>query len=60
MSAPAESKGMDSSSPYGIDVPAWSSCSQSKWLQVLLEHVAPGCVIGMEACGDAHHWAREL
>ncbi|MBB6188960.1 transposase, partial [Rhodanobacter sp. MP7CTX1] len=20
----------------------------------------PPCVIGMEACGGAHHWAREL
>ena len=20
----------------------------------------PGCVVGLEACGSAHHWAREL
>ncbi|AMU94213.1 hypothetical protein AOA14_06285 [Sphingopyxis terrae subsp. terrae NBRC 15098] len=20
----------------------------------------PGCVVGMEACASAHHWAREL
>ncbi|MDC6129624.1 IS110 family transposase [Burkholderia gladioli] len=29
---------------------------------VLLEHFAnwPPCLIGMEACGGAHHWARKL
>ncbi|SEU46819.1 Transposase [Burkholderia cepacia] len=28
----------------------------------LLEHFAnwPPCLIGMEACGGAHHWARKL
>ena len=31
-----------------------------QWIRVLLETVAPGCVIGMEACTGAHHWAREL
>ncbi len=93
---------MDSSSPYGIYVPDWSSCSQSQekkestmnisrigidlaknvfqlhgvdrsgkavwkrrlkrdqWLKVLLDQAEPGCEIGMEACGGAHHWAREL
>jgi len=30
------------------------------WLKVLLEKVEPGCEIGMEACGGAHHWARKL
>ncbi len=30
------------------------------WLRVLTETVEPGCEIGMEACGGAHHWAREL
>jgi len=34
--------------------------SRSKWLQVLLDQVEPGCEIGMEACAGAHHWAREL
>ncbi len=34
--------------------------SRTKWLQVLLEQVEPGCEIGMEACAGAHHWAREL
>ena len=27
---------------------------------VLLDKTDPSCVIGMEACGGAHHWAREL
>jgi transposase len=31
-----------------------------KWLKVLLEHIEPGCEIGMEACAGAHHWARQL
>jgi len=30
------------------------------WIKVLRERVEPGCEIGMEACGGAHHWAREL
>jgi len=34
--------------------------SRNKWLKALLEQAEPGCVIGMEACGGAHHWAREL
>ena len=33
---------------------------RSQWLKVLLESVEPGCVIGMEACSGAHHWARQL
>jgi transposase len=33
---------------------------RKQWLKVLLETVEPGCVIGMEACGRAHHWARQL
>jgi transposase len=33
---------------------------RGQWLRVLLETVKPGCVIGMEACTGAHHWAREL
>ena len=33
---------------------------RATWLQVLLDRAEPGCVIGMEACGGAHHWAREL
>lgn len=30
------------------------------WIDVLRDRVEPGCEIGMEACGGAHHWAREL
>lgn len=30
------------------------------WIKVLTERVEPGCEIGMEACGGAHHWARLL
>lgn len=30
------------------------------WIKVLSERTEPGCEIGMEACGGAHHWAREL
>jgi transposase len=31
-----------------------------QWLKVLLDKAGPGCVIGMEACGSAHYWGREL
>ena len=34
--------------------------SRGKWLGALLDKAEPGCVIGMEACAGAHHWAREL
>lgn len=33
---------------------------RNQWLQALMDKVEPGCVIGMEACTGAHHWAREL
>ena len=33
---------------------------RNRWLRVLLGAVEPGCVIGMEACSGAHHWARQL
>lgn len=33
---------------------------RSTWLKVMAETLEPGCEIGMEACGGAHHWAREL
>ena len=26
----------------------------------VLEKIEPGCEIGMESCGGAHHWARQL
>ena len=34
--------------------------SRKEWLSALLEKIEPGCEIGMEACGGAHHWARQL
>lgn len=34
--------------------------SRSEWLGALLEKIEPGCEIGMEACGGAYHWARQL
>ena len=33
---------------------------RSNWLQVLAQTLEPGCQIGLEACGSAHYWAREL
>ncbi len=33
---------------------------RDQWLKALLDKAEPGCVIGMEACAGAHHWAREL
>jgi len=34
--------------------------SRANWLKTLVERSEPGCEIGMEACGGAHHWARQL
>lgn len=34
--------------------------TRENWLKVLVKAVEPGCEIGMEACGSAHHWARKL
>ena len=34
--------------------------TREHWLKVLRETVEPGCAIGMESCGGAHHWARKL
>ena len=34
--------------------------ARNKWLKVLCESVDPGCEVDMEACGGAHHWARQL
>ena len=49
---------------HGVDrteKPVWRRrLSREKWLKVLLEKVEPGCEIGMEACGGAHHWARQF
>ncbi len=49
---------------HGVDrqeKPVWRrNLHRAEWLQVLLETIEPGCEIGMEACGGAHHWARQL
>jgi len=34
--------------------------TRENWLKVLRETVEPACEIGMESCGGAHHWARQL
>ena len=34
--------------------------TRNKWLSVFCDSVEPGCEVGMEACGGAHHWARQL
>ncbi|WP_339548756.1 IS110 family transposase, partial [Pseudomonas sp. RA_35y_Pfl2_P32] len=33
---------------------------RDRWLQTVLEKIEPGGEIGMESCGGAHHWARQL
>jgi transposase len=33
---------------------------RNQWLRVLLDNTEADCMIGMEACAGAHHWAREL
>jgi len=49
---------------HGVDrneKPVWRrKLNRAEWLKVLLDKIEPGCEIGMEACGGAHHWAREL
>jgi transposase len=34
--------------------------SRDKWISALIKSADPGCEVGMEACGGAHHWARLL
>ena len=49
---------------HGVDrneKPVWKcKLKRAEWIKVLLEKIEPGCEIGMEACGGAHHWARKL
>jgi transposase len=49
---------------HGVDChekPVWRQrLPRDRWLQMVLEKVEPGCEIGMESCGGAHHWARQL
>jgi transposase len=49
---------------HGVDrheQPIWRRrLSRERWLKAVAEAAEPGCEIGMEACGGAHHWARQL
>jgi transposase len=49
---------------HGVDChekPIWRQRLQREhWLQTLLAKIEPDCEIGMESCGGAHHWARQL
>ncbi len=49
---------------HGVDRaerPAWCKrLKRSRWIADVERDVEPGCEIGMEACGGAHHWARVL
>lgn len=49
---------------HGVDAndkPVWRKQLKRKdWLRVVTNTIEPGCTIGMEACGGAHHWARVL
>lgn len=49
---------------HGVDRTETSTwCRRLKrdnWIKVLLKESEPSCVIGMEACTGAHHWARLL
>lgn len=43
------------------DQPIWRRrLPRERWLQAVVETAEPGCEIGMESCGGAHHWARQL
>src|ERR1700761_5881291 len=45
----------------GHEQPIWRRrLSRDRWLKAVQEVAEPGCEIGMEACGGAHHWARQL
>lgn len=33
---------------------------RDRWLQALRDVAEPDCEVGMEACGGAHYWARQL
>ncbi|MHB1993408.1 IS110 family RNA-guided transposase [Metallibacterium scheffleri] len=49
---------------HGVDrheKPVWRQrLLRDRWVQAVLEKIEPGCEIGMESCGGAHHWARQL
>jgi len=33
---------------------------RGEWLRKLCDSVESGCEVGIESCGGAHHWARQL
>src|SRR5919206_2988750 len=35
-------------------------CSSASWRAARCWSSSPPCLVGLEACGAAHHWAREL
>ena len=43
---------------HGIDVLEEAAQARPKCPQIFAN--LPPCLIGMEACGSAHHWARKL
>ncbi len=49
---------------HGVDrheQPVWRRrLSREQFLKTVLATAGPGCEIGMEACGGANHWARQL
>jgi transposase len=49
---------------HGVDrheAPIWRQrLPRDRWLQAVIDAAEPGCEIGMESCGGAHHWARQL
>jgi len=49
---------------HGVDrheQPIWRKrLSREQFLKAVLKAAGPGCEIGMEACGGANHWARQL
>lgn len=49
---------------HGVDRrerPAWCKrLPRDRWLRAVMEAAPRGCEIGMESCGGAHHWARQL
>ena len=49
---------------HGVDRaerPVWCKrLKRARWIADLERDVEPGAEIGMEACGSAHHWAREM
>ena len=49
---------------HGVDIrgkAVWKRrLKRDQWMKAVLDRGEPGCEIGMEACGGAHHWAREF